>query len=462
MFLKNKKIKLILFSIAILVNLSMFFYLYSSRGGEFFNPLTQGTDQAEYGRIAINLVEHHSFSFSDSAPYIPNPARTPIFPLFLSFSYVLTGGFILATLLNLLISVITAVVVFDIAILITRRVKIAFASGLIFTLLPYKLYLSNMIMADILFVFFFSLFVLFFLKMITREDNFNTKNAILVGSMLGLSVLVRPITQFFIVIPVFIGLIFFRENIKKRLFVSAFMLVSFIFILSPWLVRNEIHFGEPFLSSVGRYHMYVSYLAPWQAYKDGVSRDEKHREVLEYIEGEYGKDAMYNIEASTELSKIAKREILSDPLSYIFFHLSSIPIYFLNNDFILTAREAFNLKLPNVYIAQKFFSFDFRGLWPSVFSSGVLFTIFFLLSYLIVATKSGLGALWALHYLKRNFHIGAFVILSILYFPMIVGFEGNARFRVPIEAFLIIFSLLAVLDIWHFIKRRFNILNENS
>lgn len=459
---KDKKIKIILFFIAIFVNLSMFFYLYSSRGQNFFNPLTQGTDQAEYGRIAINLVEHGSFSVAESDPYIPNPARTPAFPLFLSLSYLFTGGFILAALLNIFISAITAIIVFEIAFLITKHLNMAFASGLIFALLPYKMYLSSLIMADIIFVFFFSLFILFFLKMITVEAGFNVKNAILTGGLLGLSVLVRPITQFFIVIPIFTGLILFRENFKKRILISVLMFSSFIFILSPWLLRNEIHFGEPFLSSVGRYHMYVSYLAPWQAYRDGVPRDEKHREVLEYIDEVYGKDAMYNVRASTELSKIAKREILDDPLNYLFFHISSTPVYFLNNDFILTVREAFNIKLPGVYIAQKIFTFDLRGLRNSIFGSGIFFIIFFLASYLIVAIKSGLGILWAFCYLKRNFYIGVFTVLSILYFPLLVGFEGHARFRIPIESFLIIFSVMAVFDIWGFIKRKcFKLPNEN-
>ncbi|MCR4283769.1 MAG: glycosyltransferase family 39 protein [Parcubacteria group bacterium] len=452
---KNTKIKIILFSIAVIANLLMFFYLYSSRGQDFFNPLTQGTDQAEYGRIAINLVERRSFSVAELDPYIPNPARTPIFPLFLSLSYLLTGGFILAILLNILISAITAIIVFDIAFLAAKRPNIAFLSGLIFALLPYKIYLSNLIMADIFFMFFFSLFALSFLKIIEDEEGFNFKNATLAGSLLGLSVLVRPITQFFIVIPVFITLLFFKKDFKKRIAVSVLLVVSFVLVLTPWLLRNEIHFGEPFLSSVGRYHMYVSYLAPWQAYKEKVSRDEKHREVLEYIEGQYGNDAMYNIEASTELSKIAKKEILRNPLSYLFFHLSSVPIYFLNNDFMLTAREAFNAKLPDVYIAQKIFSLDFKGLRQAIFSSGIFFTAFFLISYLVVAIKSGLGVLWVFYYLKRSLYINTFVILSILYFPLLIGFEGHARFRIPIEPFLIIFSVLAIFDIWKFMKEKF-------
>ncbi|PIR57963.1 MAG: hypothetical protein COU71_01250 [Parcubacteria group bacterium CG10_big_fil_rev_8_21_14_0_10_38_31] len=459
---KDKKIKIILFSIAIFVNLSMFFYLYASRGQDFFNPLTQGTDQAEYGRIAINLVEHGSFSFSESFPYLPNPARTPIFPLFLSLSYLFTGGFILATLINILISAITAIIVFEIAFLITKRPNLSFVSGLIFVLLPYKIYLVNLIMADTLFVFFFTLFILFFLKMIKGETSFNIKNAILTGGLLGVSVLTRPITQFFIVIPIFVALLLFREDFKKRIFVSALMFVSFIFILSPWLIRNEVHFEEPFLSSVGRYHMYVSYLAPWQAYRDGVSRDEKHREVLRYIDEMYGENAMYDLGASTELSKIAKREILDNPLNYLFFHISSMPVYFLNNDFILTVREAFNIKLPGVYITQKIFSLDFRGLWQSVFSSGIFFIIFFLISYLIVAIKSGLGIIWAFYHIKRNFHLGVFVVLSILYFPLLVGFEGHARFRIPIEPFLIIFSVMAVVNIWSFIQKKcLKLSNEN-
>lgn len=452
---KTKKIKIILFAVALAVNLSMFFYLYLSRGQEFFNPLIQGTDQAEYGRIAINLAEHNSFSLSQPAPYIPDSARTPIFPLFLSVSYFLTGGFILATLFNILASAFTAIIVFEIAMIITRRSNIAIVSGIIFALLPYKVYLSSMAMADILFTFFFSLFVLVFLKIISKERNFDIKNAILAGTLLGLSVLVRPITQFFIVIPIFVSFLFFKEEIKKKFIIPLLMLVAFIFVLAPWLIRNEIHFGEPFLSSVGRYHMYVSYVGPWQAYRDGVPRDEKYNEILKYIEEKYGKDAMYNIEVSTELSRIAKKEILENPLSYIFFHISAMPIYFLNNDMILTLREAFNFKLPNVNIAQKVFVLNFGDILKSVLESGIFFIIFFFASYFLVALKSGFGILWAFAHLRKNFIIGVFVILTIAYFPLLVGFEGHARFRIPIEPFLIIFSILAIFDILRFIKEKF-------
>ncbi len=457
---KNNKIKIILFAVALIANLLMFFYLYFSRGQQFFNPLVQGTDQAEYGRIAINLAERHSFSLSQSAPYITDSARTPLFPFFLTVSYLLTGGFILATLLNILISALTAIIVFEIAMTITHRLNIAVFSGIIFACLPYKAYLSSMAMADILFTFFFSLFVLLFLKIISKEINFNFKNVVLVGAFLGLSVLTRPVTQFFIIIPIFVLLLFFKEEIKKRFMMSVLMIAAFVFVLSPWLIRNEIHFGELFLSSVGRYHMYVSYFGPWQAYKDGVSRDEKNSEILKYIEEKYGKDAMYNITASTELARLAKEKILAHPLSYAFFHISATPVYFLNNGMLLTLREAFDLKLPNINIAQKVFALDFNGLWESVLESGILFIIFFFVSYFLTALKSGLGILWALGYLRRNFIVGIFAILTMAYFSLIVGFEGHARFRIPIEPLLIVFFTLAIAEIWNFIMGLGNLSNQ--
>ena len=138
----NSKIKIyaILFGAALALRLFLFFYLYESRGVDFSNPLKQGTDQAEYGRVAINLAEHSSFSMGKEPPYSPDPARTPIFPIFLSILYWVSGGFVLPTIINIFLSSITSIIVFELAMLVLKRKKDPFAGPLISPFLLYALF----------------------------------------------------------------------------------------------------------------------------------------------------------------------------------------------------------------------------------------------------------------------------------------------------------------------------------
>lgn len=453
---KSAKLKIyaILFSIALILRIALFFYLYEANGRDFLNPLNQGTDQAEYGRIAINLADNKSFSISQSYPYSPNPARTPVYPFFLSISYFLTGGFFLSTFLNIIIAAFTVLIVFEIGLVTLNNQKPAFWAALVFALLPYNAYLSALTMADVIFTFLFCFFTLAFLKIISGQWQTNIKNFALAGFLLGSTTIVRPITQFFVLVPVFIIFLLLKMELKKKVLFSAAIIFSFIITISPWLIRNKITFGETFLSSVGRYDIFISYVGPWRAYKEGVSRMEKHGEMLDYVESKYGKETMHNIEASTELSKEAKAEIFQNPLGYSLFHFSTAPIYFLNNDFLLTLREAFKIKVPNIFIVQKIMNGDLKGLVSAVFGSNIIFVIIFSLSYLFVILKSVLGLLGGVSYFKKSGAISSFAVLTILYFPAIIGPEGHARFRAPTEPLLLVFFVYFVQSIWFYFKKR--------
>src|SRR3989344_2677394 len=423
----NSKIKIyaILFGAALALRLFLFFYLYESRGADFFDPLKQGTDQAEYGRVAINLAEHSSFSMGKEAPYSPDPARTPIFPIFLSIWYWISGDFVLYTIINIFLSSITSII------------------------------LSDLIMADTLFVLFFGLFLYFFARFIIFNKDIKYSWIVLSSFLLGLSALTRPITQFFIIIPILILLLSCflppKAMLKEFFFRPALFLAVFLLVLSPWLGRNYYHFNKFFLSSIGGYHLLGSYGAPWEAQKENISRNEEHGKIKDYIEKKYGPNAMYDIEVSSQIGKEAKKEILKNPLSYGLFHMGVIPIYFLNNDILLTLREVFSFKVPDFYLARKIMNGDFGSIMKDFSGQSALWASVFLLSYaaLFLKTVFGIGGVFL--YLRKNFLAGLFFLMVIFYFPLIVGPEGHARFRLPVEPILIIFSAFLVISAHRFL-----------
>jgi len=129
--------------------------------------------------------------------------------------------------------------------------------------------------------------------------------------------------------------------------------------------------------------------------------------IKKYVEEKYGAMAMYDIEKSRALAKDAKEKILEAPLSYTLFHLSSVPIFFLNNDIILGLRNAFKISLPDVFVAEKVLTGNFSAIFDIVrkFNPAVLFLFFG--SYALIFLKSFLG-IGAAVYLSRKGDLKAF------------------------------------------------------
>lgn len=456
MMKNNFKIKLVILSLALAVHLAMFFYLFSVEGSAFSNPLAfQPKDSEAYTHVAVNLVKHGIFSVSTSEPYLPDPARTPIFSLFLAIGYAITGDFFLSLLMNVVIGSLIALVVFEIVLSLFRHRKIALISAVIFTFLPYGIYSSTRPMADTLFTFFFSLFILAFIKIFSEDKAGNFQKIILSALLLGLATLTRPVTQYFVVIPFLFLLFDFRLNLKRRVVSSLIFFFIFAAVLSPWLIRNYVHFNRFFLSSVGKYHLLVSYAEPWLAYKDKIPRNEIHKRMAAYIEEKYGPDAMHNIDFSEILGREALNKILQAPLSYAAFHLSSMPVFFLNNDFLLILRQAFKIFPPDFFLAEKILTGDFKGIINSLTNLNLPFALIFLGSYGFMFLKSVFGAIGAVFWLRQRFFLTIFLLSSVLYFALIVGLEGQARFRLPVEPILVIFAAVGIYATHKFLKEKY-------
>ena len=368
----------------------------------------------------------------------------------------------LSIVFNILVSILTVFLVFEGALYFSKNKNIALITAVAYTFLFYRLYVPNLFLADTLFNFLFTLFIFYFLKNLLDNKEIKYKKSAFSGFLLGIATLTRPITQYFVVIPV-VFLILKNRRLPKKSFVSAGIFVLFFLsVLSPWFIRNYVLFNRVFLSSIGDYHTFVSYVGPWQSYRENISRMEGAERIKKYVEEKYGAMAMYDIEKSRALAKDAKEKILEAPLSYTLFHLSSVPIFFLNNDIILGLRNAFKISLPDVFVAEKVLTGNFSAIFDIVrkFNPAVLFLFFG--SYALIFLKSFLG-IGAAVYLSRKGDLKAFFCLAtIFYFALIVGFEGQARFRLPIESFLLFFLVAGIYFGYNFFKSKSLLKSKNA
>ena len=137
-FLMRTMLKKSFFIYLIILGLELALLILVARhAGWSVSPYMTGFDTIEYSTIAQNLVLNHSFSKSLTAPFIPNFFRSPGYPFWLAFIYLIFGSLKPAIFLGIIIFAFSAPLVY----LIMREVfseKLAFWSGIIFALEPRK------------------------------------------------------------------------------------------------------------------------------------------------------------------------------------------------------------------------------------------------------------------------------------------------------------------------------------
>jgi len=137
---------------AVVVHGAAIAFVYARQGridAYAFNSL----DCGEYYTIASNLVEHGTFSQSESPPLLPDTWRTPGYPLLLAGVMLVPGNSPAALILvQHLLAILSVLLVFQIA---SRRLRppAAFAVGLICLLEPYHLFYSFWLLNAIFFTF---------------------------------------------------------------------------------------------------------------------------------------------------------------------------------------------------------------------------------------------------------------------------------------------------------------------
>ena len=96
----TKKFLIIVFILGVAVRFIFFGTGFIFSGSDFvFNY----GDAEGYATIARNIAEGNGFSWDKNPPYLPNGNRTPGYPLFLALSYILTGGFLLAIFIQIVL-----------------------------------------------------------------------------------------------------------------------------------------------------------------------------------------------------------------------------------------------------------------------------------------------------------------------------------------------------------------------
>lgn len=230
-----------LYAIALVLLLSfLYMFFYNS------SPIsTLGGDQLVYNQLAVNILDGHGFSQCTTAPFLPSVTRTPAYPVFLAAIYSLcgTGNFEAVRLAQIFLILLSSLVIFSTALLATSSRYIAFISFFMFAFYGFDYYsdtgLYGYLLTESLIIFLVSSAVLLLLTVIKKKC---TPHAVLLGAVMGLSMLTRPANLLF---PAAAGFFLLAlDHSKRMLKLVAAMLITVTLVVAPWTIRNYVQFGE--------------------------------------------------------------------------------------------------------------------------------------------------------------------------------------------------------------------------
>lgn len=191
-----------------------------------------------YKPAAESLSKGEGFGLYEGAP---NIKAMPVFPIFVAIIYYFGGGIKEFAAFQSLFLAGIGIFAYLIAKMYLSK-KIALFAAINIMLWPYFILYTKLIYTEVIFVFFLLLAV-YCLSRFMKEETY--KYALLAGIFLGIATLTRAIV-FLLPLWIFFSYLIVRKEIIKEYFSWkkwGVLLVAFMIVLSPWLVRNYIHYN---------------------------------------------------------------------------------------------------------------------------------------------------------------------------------------------------------------------------
>lgn len=419
-------------------------------------------DQTLYIQLGKTIAETGNFLQTTNHGYTAVTARLPGYPALLSVVYTLFGENNMAVVgVQILIDSLTCVVIGLIAESVMSRGFLV--AGLISALNLNMIILSGMILTDTLFLFLFSLFILFAFYYLKHPAKLHIFYSV---SFLSLATLVRPVSYFLIPLLLLLliaGLIQRKIKLKKILHTVLIYLIPVVIVFGATHYRNYDQYGSFSLVSQGGTHT-LNWIVPavYQysgegSYQDGLTFAKNH------LENTMNADGLLELPSNpfkkSDYQMRVAREALTELGLLNMMHAWTVGavINFLSPSaaFAPIVRE---MEHPSFYatpgygVVEKLINYvtSTNGLvYLIIIISGTLISFIF-----IVASLAGLYSI--LKSDPSSEQKNAILILSvflIVYFLAITGPIVGVKYRLPLEPIMVLYVAHLVSN---YLKKKIN------
>ena len=390
--IKQHRLILVIFLLALIVRL---IFVMPSKN-------TPSSDAASYDSLGLSLSKGNGYINADGNP---NSFRPPFYPTFLAVIYKFFGhSYPAVRAIQSIIGAIACVLIFLIAVRIGGS-SIGFLSSFLFAVYPPFIKSSELLLTEL---FFTSILLLIIFYLFKIQEHLRDKDCIILGILLGIGLLTRSMMILFpfFIIPVFI---YSRKGSLSNIFkkYTIVLLFSGLTVL-PWIIRNYAVYHKLVpVSTQGGITFYSSYRPP-----DGI----------------FGMLATEDDPVVAEAMKISSPVLSSDFLvkkTLDFIVNNPVKVLFLEFKKIMYLWAPFDWEI----IGGRWFNFIYAAMLP-----------FFAVGFFL-----------ALRRFKRFY----LMLLPIIYFQITsLIFYGSPRFRLPIEPYLFILSMVGINAIWSYILKK--------
>jgi len=418
------------------------------------------SDSRGYQGLALNLLQHGSFApvrdtvdahrFSDSgcAGYLflkSDSYRTPGYPLFLAAVYRLFGiRPYVAILCQILLSLFTLLLVYKISFLLFKEQGAARLAALLFALDIHTAYVSNLLLTDTLFTFFFVLFLYFFLRAFNPpaeglgagNNPEKLSRVVLSAVFLGLACLTRPIVYYYLFVP--LGALLFLPQASRifRIKTAFWAVVVFYLIACSWSYRNYEKYGHFQISTIQGHSLLMSNIVLLDSKISNLSRDSSAANFQRQADRMGFRDAPDVFVQSAIYEKVALGYIKLHKMAYLTMHaLGGLNVFISLGNIGMSNNFGWAGEKPQTDFAQVSTdrlkqNFNFSNKRETIL--GILIFVLLLLQYL--GALAGCFALLK----SRNYFVLIFFVLTLIYFAGLTGVIGMYRYKVPLVPILCI------------------------
>jgi len=371
----------------------------------------------EYGEIAKNIVSGNGYSLN----YRGTTYRSimpPAYPILIAGIYKITGNNKMAAIyFQIVLSCLTCIIIF----LIARRISnstVANVAAFLFAFHPgLIIYSTKNIHTLNLDILLFLSVILFTMKL---KESPSFKNALLLGSVFGITLLSRPTIMILPVVILWL-FIFLKERFSKKVILTLIIISTMAIPISGWVIRNYVvlksnyasYDGKPILCTSDTYVLWLGNnpnATGTAVIKDGTAIVINDKELMNKL---------------SILHELEQREL---------FKTEAI-------DFIKNNPAKF-IKL---YIKKLYYFWWFSPV------SGILYPSYCLLLYKIyyvsILSFALIGLVHLLsekdHRMRSNTCLAFFFMIAISLFQAIYYVEGRHRWGV--EPILMIFSAAGIV-----------------
>ncbi len=404
-------------------------------------------DSKHYHDMAVQLVHGYGFMSVNGVPFF---YRLPGYPLFLAACYKLCHLNVIATLMVQLFfgSLIPVLMyVFSLIILPTRRL-VAFGAAFFACLHVGFIVYSGLILSDMMFLLLWMFFLICFFYALKSK---RILIFLFAGVALGIASLIRPmgLPLFLVVLLIiFLSRRAFLVNLKSGLFLFC----GWISIVGWWIVRNFLLTGYLFFHTLSGPHFLNHSAARIIMMKNNVSYEQAKGTAYQRFDELIAEKELIENRQLLEIERVIVAEkltlsvMLSNPMLAIKHAMGNV----FKTCFSLYSSELLFIdsggQLPPYSCNRTLKDMIMRFLMPNI-NAGYLRYIIWGEIALYLLTLIGffcfvINSFW----FRRKLFLVLSSLLVMIFFVGITFACGYARFRLPIEPFLIVYACAFLVD----------------